>query len=91
MKNKINKCINDSFEGYGDFRCSTAVDLLEQLFKEEIRSFSSFLRENYSTEEWNDTWKEWLPIKDDKYRCLETDNKFTIEEIFNKFLKNERN
>jgi len=42
MKTKINKCLNDSYEGYGCFIGSKAVGLLDELFRNEMLSFISF-------------------------------------------------
>mgnify|MGYP000913453667 CR=1 FL=1 len=46
-------------------------------------SFTSFLRENYSTVE---RWENF-PLENNKWRCYGTDKEFTTEELLNKFLK----
>lgn len=84
MRDKINNCINDSFEGYGNFRSSTAVNLLEQLFKEETLSFISFLRENYSA---GDKYGDYF-IDNNDWREFNSDKIYTTKEILNKFLEN---
>lgn len=48
MRDKINKCINRSYNEEGEFSRVKAIEELEGLFDSEILSFISFLRENYS-------------------------------------------
>lgn len=83
MRDKINKCINRSYNEEGEFSRVKAIEELEGLFDSEILSFISFLRENYSTEQWSNDWKEWVSVKYGKYRCIKTDNNYEFKEILN--------
>ncbi len=84
MKTKINKCLNDSYEGYGDFSCNKAVGLLEELFKDEMLSFISFLRENYHSD--TEAWSfNKLPLG--FYQDKITYDIISVEEIFNIFIE----
>lgn len=46
-------------------------------------SFNVFCRENYSTRE---RWEN-EPLPDNIWRCYKTDEEFTTEELYTKFLK----
>ncbi len=85
IRNRISNDIQNSFKD-NNFDDQLAVDLLEKSFKKSVLSFSTFLRENYSTRE---RWEN-VQLEDNIWREYGTDEELNGEEIFKKW-ENEQN